>query len=176
MTEKFLDMLAVGGKSNSLGRANEVVGLVLNDKARLEELYGCVFDSDAWVRMRAIDSIEKICRVHPTWIKPYIDRFQDELVASTQPSVQWHLAEMFGEVDLNDKQRNYAITWLEQLLSSEDIDWIVAANAMKTLFKFTNDGSFSKAKMVSLLKTQQNHKSNAVIKRANKFLEELSAE
>lgn len=174
MNEKFVDMLAVGGKSNSLGRANETVELVLNDKSRLEELYDCVFAEDAWVRMRAIDSIEKICRVRPAWVEPYIDRFQDQLTTSTQPSIQWHLSQMFGEVELSDKQKNFTITWLNELLVSKDIDWIVAANAMKTLFQFTTEGSFPKTEMASLLRIQQKHKSSAVIRRATKLLNELS--
>ena len=44
---------------------------------------------------------------------------------------------------------------------------------MITLFQFTQDGSFSNDEMRVLLKIQQSHKSNAVIKRANKFLTAL---
>jgi hypothetical protein len=86
MNENFVEMLAVGGKSNSLGRAGEVVKLVLGDRSRLDELY----------------------------------------------------------------------------------DYLLAA--------FTRDSSFSVAEMILLLKIQQQHKSNAVIKRANKLLTELSVE
>lgn len=176
MEETFAELFAVGGKSNSLGRANEVIDVVLSDKNRLEELYDCLFDKDAWIRMRAIDSLEKICRVHPEWLAPYVDRLQDELAPSTQPSIQWHLAEMFGEIELNDRQKHLAINWLKRVLSRPDVDWIVAANAMKTLAHFTKDRSFPKSQMVLLLKIQQNHKSNAVVKRANKLLAELSAD
>lgn len=176
MTETFVDMLAVGGKTNSLGRAAEVVDAVLNDKSRLDELYNCVFHDDAWVRMRAIDSLEKVCRIRPDWIEPYIDKFQKDLATSTQASIQWHLAEIFGEIRLTPDQKRFAVNWLAQLLSTVDIDWIVAANSMKTLVGFTNDGAFPKEKMIILLNIQQNHKSNAVIKRANKLLSELTTQ
>ena len=63
---------------------------------------------------------------------------------------------------------------MKNLLSSKDVDWIVAANSMKTLAQFTKDGSFSKTQMISLLKIQQQHKSNAVIKRATKLLNEFT--
>lgn len=59
MAETFSDILAVGGKSNSLGRTDEVIGIVLSDKQRLNRLYACVFNDDAWIRMRAIDAIMK---------------------------------------------------------------------------------------------------------------------
>lgn len=174
MAEKFAEMLAAEGHANSLGRVDEVIEFVLHDKSRLDELYGCLFNEDAWVRMRAADALEKICRHHPGWLLPYIDRLQDELAASTQPSIQWHLAQIYSQVDLTPNQKRVAIHWLKQLLSTKEIDWIVAANAMDALVQFTRDGSFSVAEVIPLLRTQQKHKSKAVIKRANKLLTELS--
>jgi hypothetical protein len=176
MNGNFVELLAVGGKSNSLGRVNEIIEFVFNDKSRLDELYDCLFDEDAWIRMRAADALEKICRVHPDWLLPYVDRFSADLTSSSQPSIQWHLAQIYNQVDLTDGQKRFAIGWLKQLLSTPEVDWIVAANAMATLVQFTRDGSFSAAEMVSLLKIQQQHKSNAIIKRANKLLTELSAQ
>lgn len=170
MAETFADILMVGGKSNSLGRANEVLQLVLEDKSRLQELYDCLFEEDAWVRMRAADALEKVCRKHPDWLVPYIDRLQTELGDSTQPSVQWHLAQIYRQVALSEKQKTFAIDWLRRLLSTSEVDWIVAANAMDTLVQFTHDGSVPVAETASLLAIQQQHKSNAVIKRANTLL------
>ena len=86
MIEKFTEMLRAGGHANSLGRVDEAIELVLHDRSRLDELYECLFDQDAWVRMRAADALEKVCRKHPDWLLPYIDKFQSELTASTQPS------------------------------------------------------------------------------------------
>lgn len=175
MKEAFAEMLTVGGKSNSLGRVNEVIDLVLRDKPRIDELYDCLFDDDAWLRMRAADALEKVCRQHPDWIVPYIDRFSTELATSGQASIQWHLAQIYAQVELTDSQKLFAISWLKRLLSTTQVDWIVAANAMITLVQFTKDGSFPMAEMSRLLKVQQHHTSNAVIKRANKWLAELSA-
>lgn len=174
MKESFKEILTEGGESNSLGRANEVIEIVLNDSSRLDELYDCLFNEDAWVRMRAVDSVEKVCRVHPEWIAPYVDRFQDKLSSSNQPSIQWHLAEMYGEIELTSEQKTFAISWLKKLLSSTEVDWIVAANSIKTLAQFAQDGSFPNSELVPLLKIQQKHKSSAVIKRANKLLNEVS--
>lgn len=173
MAEKFVEILAVGGKSNSLGRANEVIDSVLQDQSRLSELYACLFDEDAWVRMRAADALEKICRVHPDWLLPYIDKFADELATSSQPSIQWHLAQIYAQVDLTDKQKGFAIHWLKQLLSAKEADWIAAANAMDTLAQFAREGSLPTAEMIPLLQIQQQHKSNAVKKRATKLLAEM---
>lgn len=175
MAETFSDILAVGGKSNSLGRTHEVIDSVLSDKQRLDELYACMSNDDAWVRMRAIDAIEKVCRQHPEWIKPYIDRFQNELSLSKQPSVQWHLAQMYSELDMSESQKNIAIDWLKTLLSNTDVDWIVAADAMKTLVQFTHDGLVSINTTTDLLRVQQGHKSKSVVKKANGFLHEFTS-
>jgi hypothetical protein len=174
MSEKLAEMLTAGGHANSLGRVNEVIESVLNHKLRLNELYECLFNDDPWVRMRAADAIEKVCRVHPDWLLPYIEKFAAELSTSNQPSIQWHLAQMYKQVDLTSEQKRFAIGWLKELLSSKEADWIVAANAMDTLAAFTKGGSFSVAEMISLLEIQQQHKSKSVVRRANKLLAELS--
>jgi len=171
MTESFTEMLAVGGKSNSLGRVNEVIELVLHDRSRLDELYECLFDEDAWTRMRAADALEKVCRAHPDWLQPYVDRFSKELATSSQPSIQWHLAQIYRQVDLTSGQKEKAISWLKMLLSTKEVDWIVAANAMDTLVHFVQDGSVAKSDVVTLLKVQQQHTSKSVVRRATKHLD-----
>ena len=174
MTKTFTDILAVGGKSNSLGRTNEVIEIVLEDKTQLNDLYDCIFNEDAWIRMRAIDAIEKVCRQQPEWLLPYIDKFQSELSSSNQPSIQWHLAQIYSQTPLTADQKLNATAWLKDLLSSTKVDWIVSANAMKTLVQFTKDGSVPNNDVIRLIRLQQKHASKSVVRKADKFLEELS--
>lgn len=175
MTHTFANMLTTGGHANSLGEVPQVIEIVLHDQHRLEELYNCLFNEDAWVRMRAADALEKICRVHPDWLLPYIDRLAKDFGTSTQPSIQWHMAQIYKQVPLTPAQKQTAIQWLTQRISTKDADWIVAANAMDTLAQFTKDGSFSTEQLVPLLKIQLQHKSSAVVRRATKILATLSA-
>ena len=174
MTETFAQLLTVGGKANSLGRSAEVVQEVLGDRSRLEELYGCLFDQDPWVRMGATDSLEKVCRIHPEWIKPYADRLLQEVSKSSQPSLQWHLAQIFAEIELTSQQKERAAAWLAKRLGDEAVDWIVAANCMDTLAQFVADGAYPQEELISLLRIQQKHRSKAVVKRAEKLLDKLS--
>jgi hypothetical protein len=168
MSESFEAMLSTG-KPNSLGRVNEVLDIVLSDRERLEELYKVIFCDSAWTRMRAVDAFEKIGREHPDWLIPYIDRIQSELATSSQPSIQWHMAQLYKQIDLNDIQIQKAILWLEKLLSTTDVDWIVSANAMETLAHFTRTGRYNQSKLLDLLDIQTKHKSNSVIKRSKKI-------
>ena len=171
--EPFVDILAVGGKANSLGRSAEVLEAVLSDRTRLAELYDCLFADDAWVRMRAADCLEKVCRQHPEWVEPYVDRIFDELASSTQPSIQWHLAQVFAQVKLTPAQRKKAIEWLKSTLAVPTVDWIVAVNAMKTLLQFCREGLVASSDIVPLFELQQRHKSNTVRKKSAQFLSEL---
>lgn len=167
-------MLAVGGKANSLGRADEVVKSVLADKSRLDELYHCLFEDDAWIRMRAIDSLEKVCREHPEWLKPYVGRLLSDVAAIDQASVQWHLAQLFAQIDLSQDERLRAIEIMKRNIADESADWIVASNTMKTLTQYAMDGYLSVSELVPLLKVQQKHRSSAVVKVAGKCLDALA--
>ena len=173
MNKKFASMLAEDGKKNSLGRAEEVVQLVLADQDRLSELYECLFDQDAWVRMRAVDALEKVCRVHPQWLEPYVDRLLGDVSAIDQASIQWHLAQMFGQIELSDEQRVQAIAIMKRSLASANADWIVASNTMETLAKYVEDGFLPVSELIPLLQIQQSHHSNAVIKRATRILDQV---
>lgn len=173
MSEPFAHQLAVGGKTNSLGLAEQVVREVLQDKSRSAELYDCLFEPDPWLRMRAADALEKVCRVHPEWFEPYVDRLLSEMGASPQASLQWHVAQMLGEITLTPTQRKQAVRWLEARLNDANIDWIVAANCMTTLVQFAKADFVPTAEVVALIKKQQEHRSKSVRKRAAKFLAEM---
>lgn len=168
-------MLAEGGKRNTLGRAEEVVQIVLADSSRLDELYQCLFEDDAWLRMRAIDALEKVCRVHPAWLELYVDRLLDEVAAIDQASIQWHLAELFREIDLSPRQRQQAITIMKRNIARSSADWIVASNTMETLAGFVADGILPAAELMPLLEIQQTHHSKAVVTRATRIVMQLKA-
>lgn len=167
-------MLRDGGHANSLGRAEEVVQIVLADNSRLPELYMCLLEEDAWVRMRAADAFEKVCRVQPNWIRPYIDRWFKELGQSTQPSIQWHFAQILGGVSLSTSQQELAQAWLSDKLQTTETDWIVAASSMNTLLQFVRAGQYSEKRLKALLEIQQGHHSKSVVKRATKLLAALA--
>lgn len=175
MHEPFETTLRVGGNTNSLGKTHQVIREVLQDKHHLDELYRCMFSDDAWIRMRAADAFEKVCREHPEWITPYIDRLQADLSdANQQASIKWHLAQIYSQAALTPSQTSKAIAWLKAMLSSPDIDWIVAAESMKALAYFTNKGAFSKQQLLDLLAVQCTHASKSVVKKAQLFIDEFS--
>lgn len=171
--EAFADVLAVGGRSNSLGRAGEVVDAVLGDRGRLDELWACIGHDDPNVRMRAIDSFEKVVNERPTWADEYVPRIVDELTSSSQPSIQWHVAQLFPQVRLDADQRERALTWLRARLATTDVDWIVAVNCMRTLLAFHERGDVEVEALRRLYEQQCRHHSKTVRRKANEFLGDL---
>ncbi len=172
MAESFTSIL-LEGKVNSLGRTQEVVEIVLHDKSRLAELYQCLFEDDQWLRMRAGDALEKVCRVHPGWFTGYLSKLFNEMAKIDQPSIQWHLAQMLGEIELDASYQQKANNLLCKNVSTTDVDWIVAANSMITLVQFAKSRKIDAKTVMNLLKVQQHHHSNAVCKKATKLLAEL---
>jgi hypothetical protein len=174
MNEPFAAVLLEGGKSNSLGRAEEVVRIVLSDHSRLKELYDCLSEDDAWQRMRAADALEKVCRIHPEWIEPYIERLLDEYAGTTQPSIQWHMAQIFEQTKLTSEQEQRILDWVTARLEDPKVDWIVAANTMDTLVTFNKRGLVSSDETIRLVHRQLKHHSNSVVKRATKILANIN--
>lgn len=173
MVEDFKSMLAEGGKKNTVGRAEEVVNAVLADSARLDELYECIFDDDAWIRMRAIDALEKVCRVRPDWLKPYVDKLLNEVAVIDQPSIQWHLPQIFTEVELSASQLSRAVELMKCNISTLDVDWIVSANTMTALVELAKHNLVSVDEVIPLLEVQTEHHSKSVSKKAYNLLGNL---
>ncbi len=173
MPTTFHQMLSEGSP-RSLGRAEEVVQKVLKAPQLLGELFDCLFSEDEIVRMRASDAIEKVCRVHPNWLQPFVPRLLGEVAPINQPSVQWHLAQMLGEITLSVEERAIAVKLLKRNLQTTKIDWIVAGYSMETLAKLVDKGYLQATELTPLLKIQQAHHSKAVAKRASKILAQLA--
>lgn len=149
--------------------------MVLQNKVLLAELYECMLNGDAWVRMRAADAFEKICREHPDWIEPYVDKLQSQLSgADQQASIKWHIAQIYPQITLTTKQKEFALTWLKSQVATTNVDWIVAANCLKSLLFFAKRGDIPQTELEKLLHIQQNHPSKSVVKKATKILAELS--
>jgi HEAT repeat protein len=167
-----LDHLLRGGDPRSLGGAGEAVELVLNDPDRLPELLDCLAEDDAVVRMRAGDALEKVARRQPDLIPPYLDRLLAEPAGLDQPSVQWHLAQIVGEVPLTDDQHRRAVQLLRRYLE-HGTDWIVLTSAMTSATTLALDDTTLRGWLVPALRHRVGDPRPAVAKRALRQLARL---
>lgn len=123
-----------GGPKREL-RNSAVIDAVLTDPDRVDELFSCVFDDDAHVRMRASDALEKVCREQPSTVAPLTDPILTDMAASDQPSVQWHVAQLVSTLPLNNRQRRRGIDAVRRYLDTSG-DWIVLTQSMRTMGLF----------------------------------------
>ncbi len=145
MRESFEQML-MGGHPNALGRTIEVVEMIAQDKALLEELFLCYQSEDEVVRLRTSNAFKRVAKAHREWVVPYLDRFLYEISALEQASAQWTLAQLFLMMtkDMNEAQLARAREVLKRNLANHT-DWIVLAQTMETLGKWSkNDPSLKK--------------------------------
>lgn len=171
--EPFEDVLAVGGRTNSLGRASDVLDLLRADGSRTDELVACISADDAWVRMRAADTFEKLVREDPHRGRPYVEHVLTVLTRSDQPSVQWHVAQLLDLLELTPDQRDTAVAWLRERVATTEVDWIVAAQSMTTLVSLQRQGHVEAADLDALLEVQQSHPSASVRRKATRFRDGL---
>jgi hypothetical protein len=173
MRESLVDMLA-GGRHNSLGRTGEVVGIVVDDKRRMDELFACLDSSDELVRLRAGDALEKVCRERKEWFVAYADRFLAEIGRIDQPSVKWHTAQILDHLlpDLTDEQRRQATDLLRAYLDESD-DWIVLNTSVGILTGWAGSDPALARSLRPRLKRLTGDRRKSVAKRAAKCLAAL---
>jgi hypothetical protein len=147
--------------------------MVKSDPHKISELFNCIYADNAWVRMRAIDTFEKLISENPKLAQPYTKLLIEDLTKNNQPSIQWHLAQLFAEIELSQSQQTAALSWLMDRISTVDVDWIVSANVMNTLLNFYEKKLIDGEELQPLLKLQKEHKSKAVRKKAELILDYL---
>lgn len=168
------EQLLTGGHPNSLGNTLEVVEAILKDRKKLEELYQCYFSHDEIVRLRVSNAMKRICKEHPEWLVPYIDKLIEKISTIDQDSTQWTLAQLFLMLDryLSDSQRKKAIHILQRNLTTRN-DWIVLNMTMETLTHWAQHDNALKVWLLPQLQKLSKDSRTSVKKRALKFLQFL---
>lgn len=166
-----------GGHPNSLGNTVEVVDIVIADKKRFDELYQCYFSSDEVVRLRVSSAMKRICKIHPEWLVPYLDKLLSDISEIQQASTQWTLAQLFLwlENEMTQAQKDRAIEVMKNNLENSN-DWIVQNTTIETLALWAKDEDGLKQWLVPRLKNFEKSDRKSVAGRANKMLVILSSD
>jgi hypothetical protein len=135
-----------GGHPNSLGNTLAIVETVFADPSRLDELLGCYRSTNEVVRLRTSNGVKRVCRAHPEWLVPFIDRLIDEVGAIDQASAQWTLADLFGMLRprMSEDQAGRAQSLMQRNLVRSH-DWIVLNQTLETLATWALDDDALKA-------------------------------
>lgn len=162
-----------GGDPRSLKGVDETINLVTKDRKKISQLFDLLFETDPVLVMRVSDALEKICRENPAWFTEYIDRLLNDVSRIKQPSVQWHLAQMFSELRLDNQQKSEAIEIMKSNLAHTD-DWIVTNLTLESLANFVRRGDLKSSDFLAIVKRYESSNHKSVTHRAEKLIKEFS--
>jgi len=163
--------LLMGGDRRSIGRVDEVLELVLGQPKRVSELAKLLWDSDAVVRMRAADALEKISRERPEWIDPFKPNLLGLMAETGQQELRWHLAAIVPRVQLTPAESSRAVVILKGYLT--DRSSIVKTFAMQGLWELTQLNAESRSEVVELVRELVKTGTAAMRARGRKLLREV---
>lgn len=132
LTDKayILEMLA-GGDRRSIGRVDEVVAEVLNDRGLLAVLFDGMLSDDPIIRMRSADAAEKVTTLHSEYLQPFKTTLLQQVAQVDQQEVRWHVAQMVPRLDMTAEERDMVVEMLIQFLG--DKSKIVQTFSMQAL-------------------------------------------
>lgn len=127
---ELLQLLS-GGDRRSIGRANAVAALVLDQPALLGVLFDGLATTDPVLRMRCADAAEKVTAMRPDYLVPYKGTLIEQLCGVEQQEVRWHLAPMLARLPLAGPDEALVLAILRGY--TKDRSSIVKTAAMQAL-------------------------------------------
>jgi len=171
MSRNKLNDLLEGTDRRSIGRANDVVALVLREPQRFPELIGYLWSDDPVLRMRAADAAEKISSQEPALLHPFKDELLGLLLEAEQKELRWHLAQMVPRFLLTRSERHRAAEALRRHL--DDTSSIVKTFALQGLAELAKADPSLASETREILEAAQRAGTPAMRARARKLLKVL---
>jgi hypothetical protein len=159
----------VGGDLRSIGRVDEVMNDILADLSLFDVVFHGMCNADPVIRMRAADVIEKVTRKNPTLLFPLKKTLIEEVSQVEQQEVQWHLAQMFSRLGLEDEELDAIINLLSRWIETSKSN-IVKVNSIQCLYNITLQRTDLKPFIIKVLEDSIANGSPAVVNRATKLL------
>ncbi len=162
------------GDRRSIGCADEVAEEISGDSSLLEVVFEGMLCDDPVIRMRAADAVEKATRAHPDRLRPFKALLLNEVSASEQQEVRWHVAQMVPRLELDEQEREQVVALLKDYLRDESR--IVRTNAMQALADLAQQDESLRPQVIPILHEATATGSAAMRARGRKLLASLSPE
>jgi hypothetical protein len=159
------------GQRSSIGRSNEVAGLMLKHPRRFQELIKCLGHENPVLRMRAADAAEKVSAKKPRLLDRYKAELLGLLAEAKQIELRWHLALVVPRLRLTAPERRRAAGALQRYL--EDRSSIVKTLALQSLADLAQNDARLRRKTKQLVEEAAQSGTPAIEARARKLLKEL---
>jgi hypothetical protein len=171
MPKKTITRLLEGRDRRTIGRSDEVVTIVSNDRKLFRELIAGLWSTNRLVRMRSADAIEKITRRDAELLQPYKGELLGLMAESREQEVRWHLAVVIPRVLLTSKERQCALSSLNAYL--EDRSSIVRTFALQGLADLARNEPSLRLKVIEILREAKRKGTPAMKARSRKLLARL---
>lgn len=115
--DDILDRLSVGDRRTT-GAANSVAREIVDDPRLFDHVFKGLYATDAGLRMRAADALEKASASNPALLASHTHELLHAIGRIDQQEVQWHVAQMLPRCDLSAAQRREAMTLMEDYFNT----------------------------------------------------------
>ncbi len=164
---KILQKL-IQGDMRTIGESQEVVDEVLNDNTLFHDLFEGLTDANPAVRMRSADALEKVTAQKPELLKPYKNKLIEIAKETTQQEVQWHIAQMFGTLKLEDGENVKVYKILNDYYQTSKSN-IVKVMSLETMCHIAQSDEALKNNVEKILIGAIKHSSPSITARAKKL-------
>ena len=157
-----------------IGRADEVVDMVLSSPGRFDEVFEGILSDDSLIRMRCADAAEKISRKRPDLLAPFKGRLIEEVALIDQQEVRWHMAQMMAYLEYTDEETVTVVRILRGLLSSKSR--IVVVSSLDTLTELATKNHFLRESVIGDIENAMKNGASSVKSRGKRLLRRLSGD
>lgn len=157
------------GDLRSDGQANEVADMVARRPDLLTDLVDALASGDPATRGHAADALEKVARVHPDGLAPYLPSLIHMASHDEVGMVRWHLAMILGHTAMHSETIGPARDALLELLS--DRNALVRSWAITSLCIIGRLHPEHAPQIVESFSRMRRDRSAAVAKRARRAVE-----
>jgi hypothetical protein len=130
---KTFKQLLSGGDRRSLGRA-AFVRQNLRSTKDLDQLFPLIYSGDRTVAMRAIDTLEKVTRTNPEYLRAHDTELIRFARNTPNKEIKWHIAQLLSRINWTPGQLKNVFALLNYWTSNPHESKIVRANALEAMF------------------------------------------
>jgi hypothetical protein len=141
---------------------------VSKDPRLFAKLIAGLRSDDPLVRMRAADATEKVTRENRELLRPYKKELLSLMSEAKQQELRWHLAAIVPRLPLNAKERQLALSLLNNYL--EDRSSIVKTFALQGLAELAHHGPSFRPGVLESLREASRSGTPAMKARSRKLL------